>query len=275
MRKRFAGVIVCTLIAILLMSPDAIGRAITVAPPAVLINSKNHFLVEKNIHWYAEEATEGVASLRRRISGNRYQLSDIDFRKLRNCFRSIGYESKLDLTGGEPIHTKPSTNNVGVGPVVSRLSDEIIVAYWPANPNQIIPIDMLTKRMVDVIDGADVVSIDVHKRAIVLATCGPSSNRFDIHVQLFGSMSLRLLAKVELRIVDMTVRDGVIFAVAKTPGSKKLFGSGVFAAAGHGQFFENWFVLEISLESGEVQSFPIARNLKNASAFFPTKWDLR
>ncbi len=262
-------------IVIALMSTAAIGEVVAVVPKAVLINSSNHLLVTKDKVWSAKETAEGVASLRQRISINRYQLSTIDDRKVRNCFRGVECGSELELSAVEHSRTQPTSSNSGMGPVVSPLSDDIMVAYWPGNPNQIIPIDKLTGRMVDLIDGGAVVSIDVQKRFIVVAMCEPGSYKCVIRLQPFGSMSSHLLTKVEFRIVDMTVVDKVIFAIAKKPSSRKSLGSGMFAAAGHGQFFENWLVLEISLESAKVQSFPIAENLKNASAFFPTKWDRR
>jgi hypothetical protein len=275
MNKRFDVVVWYTLLPILLTSINSIARATTVAPSAVLINSSNHLIVEKSAVWSAKEAPDKVAFLRRKISGNQYRLPATDDRKVRNCFRSIDCKSKLELSAVELRRTQPAVSDSGLGPVVSRLSNDIMVAYWPANPNQIIPVDMSTRGMVDVVDKGEAVAIDVNKRAIVVATCGSGDYKCEVRLQPFESNSSRLLSRVDFRIVDMTVEDGVVFAVAKIPGSKKLLGSGVLEAAGHGLYFENWFVLEISLETGEVKSSAIARNLKNASGFFPSKWDLR
>jgi hypothetical protein len=243
-----------------------------ISPKAVLTTSATRLLVEKNGGWSAKSNVP-IDPLLEAQPPNQFRLSDRDLNIVKMCFRGVNCQTKLALAdvvqlGRVDLRLQSKRGDL----VFKRLSEDVLVSYWPANQNQILIISISNGEIFRGVKNAIATTIDPIKQDIFSAICETSSYECNLNVQKFGETRGSVIAKLNFRVVDLYFNGRILYALAKVPSANKSFSSPALVAAGHGRYYENWYVLEVSISTGQIQSFPIADELKNGGAYFLEKW---
>lgn len=240
-------------------------------PVAIIINDGTEWwrAARRNGTWLVGPAPEKYFDGR---DNNEYALTRSDMALIDACFTG---KPCLPLSGvgeAEPVAAgQPQARRADAARIIRRLSEDIFIAYDYAGPNRGRAIDARTGTLNAPLIETVAMAVGTQSESIISATC-PSADACDIFATDLRGKNKRLLAHLALRIVDLQARDGVVYGLAKAPGTKWHMPHPFMEMAGHPVSYEDWSVVEISMANGAVKTQLLLSDLRNASGEFPHKW---
>lgn len=252
---------------------DQISKNAT--PIAVLDNSSEGYVIRKNAKWTITLDSQQVKEIGSTLPLNQYQVNDLEL--VENCFKKRLCSKSLSLENVTIERNKTvisASQNLGIS--IRKLSPDIFVAVESVRPNIAMVINAKIGRLIPQMRNAQVSSIDVRLNQVVSLLYGDSTDDDEDVCKLFGTdlegNAKRLIANVKYKVIDLSLKDGVIYALAKKPSKKFHFSSSLLGWAGHAPAYEDWYMLEISFETGEMKESLLIEDMRNAFGYFPNKW---
>ena len=249
----------------------AVARDTTIFPRATISDGSKAFRISKSPLWAAVQVEPRGAFLPTEPSENFFSLARVDVAAIEQCFRGKNCDTQLSFEELRRAseHEANSTSEL----IVRQLATDFFVSYRLADPNRVRFLDASKRGILAATPNASSIAVDVGNGTVVYAVCPSSVYECDLFARELHGNAARKLVHVTNRVVDLYFRDGVIYALTKAPSSERRFGSAVLERLGHGRYYEDWYLVEISIDSGRSISWPLAAALVNASGQFLNKWD--
>lgn len=156
-------------------------------------------------------------------------------------------------------------------PTIRRISEEIYVAYDPADSSRALAIKAVSGEIGRQLDDSVAMGIDAETGRIISAICTERYVCSVYSTDLVGR-DKQLVKKIPFRVADLQAIGGTIFILAKSPSAAWHIPQPFLALAGHPVSYDDLSMIEIDLKTGAIGTSVLFKDLKNAGAYFPMKW---